>query len=76
MVEAGRRQRDETLGVRYQGKLPHPGETVAASIPQSAPFEPKAEQGRFLARNDPVSGGAYVEVDRSGCRTIITASPG
>ena len=72
MVEAARRQRDETLGVKYQGTLPQPGEPVAVSVAQPGPFEAKAERGRFLARNDTVSGGAYVEVTRNGRQAVIT----
>ena len=71
MIEAARRQREGVLGTRYQGKLPQPGETVAISLPLPEPFEPKAESGRFLARNDMVSGGAYVEVERNGKKVII-----
>ena len=66
MAEAARRQREDILGSRYQGKLPQPGEMVAVSVPIPGPFEPKAESGRVLARNDCLP--SWSEESRPGTR--------
>ena len=72
MAEAARRQRDGALNRPHQGKLPEPGDYVAVTVQGAGPFDPRVEQGRFLAQSDVAVQGALVLVNRAGQEHLIT----
>ncbi|CAE7168455.1 unnamed protein product, partial [Symbiodinium necroappetens] len=71
MAEAARRQRDGALHRPHQGKLPEPGDCVAVTVQDAGPFDPRVEQGRFIAQSDVAVQGALVLVTRAGQEQLI-----
>ena len=72
-IDDGRsgRNQDTVLEIKPQGKLPSPGDTVAVTIHNPQPFEPKAEAGIYLAQARAVPHGALVLVQRC-CQPKVT----